>query len=322
MTETSIILVNYNNSGDTIKCLETITDRESRISIVIIDNHSSDAVVQQLEKYLKKSRLNTLLIKNKNNVGFGNANNQGIEYILKKGAVDFVFILNNDTCLHQDTIQILQEALTADERAAIAVPRIAFLDDPSKMWYAGGKINWFKGLPTVYDYGKSIGNSDILTPRYVTFATGCAMMIRSTVLHKIGSFRKEFFAYAEDIEFSLRCVRAGWKIIYVPRAMIEHKVQASMNKVGGEFFPILHPLNVNLAFYVYHIVRNVLITMSLHGKGLNRIKFWIGFPAYWMYKNMQFICTGRIDGIKAFFRGWKDFLILRYSGENLNSETT
>ncbi len=322
MATTSILLINYNNSNDTIDCLESIAVQDSIVGIVIIDNHSADIAVEQLENYLNKCRLNTTLIKNKTNMGFANANNLGIEYILKKGISDFVFILNNDTRIRPETIKTLQEALIADEQAAIAVPRIVFLDDPSKIWYAGGEVNWFRGLPTVYDFGKRIDHTEIVASRYVTFATGCAMMIRSTVLDKLGGFRKEFFAYVEDLEFSLRCIRAGWRIIYVPQTMIEHKVQASLRRPTEAFIPILHPSNVNLAFYVYHIVRNVLITMSLHGRGLNRIKFWIGFPGYWMYKIVQFLRRGRTDAIKAFCRGWKDFLVLKYSGENLDSEIT
>jgi GT2 family glycosyltransferase len=61
-------------------------------------------------------------------------------------------------------------------------------------------------------------------PRPVSALTGCAMLLRATVVRELGGFREDFFAYVEDTELGLRWSRAGWRLLHVPSALVLHKV--------------------------------------------------------------------------------------------------
>lgn len=308
MVDVSIILINYNNSDDTVECIQSIPVKNYIRNIIIIDNHSKKSDIRQLENYLRKDRPDIVLLKNKENVGFGNGCNRAFNYLMENDDGEYILVLNNDTVVKTGAIEKMLDVLAADNKAAIAVPRIVYYDDLSKVWYAGGEVNWYKGLPKIYGYGEDATSMEVMQSRYVTFATGCAMLIRSSVLRELGGFHHSFFMYVEDLEFSLRYRQAGWQIIYVPGALISHKGQGSLRKPKDIFNPILHPENRNLPFYVYHVVKNVLMTMSIYAKGKNRIKFMIGFPVFWVYKNIQYLINGRFDATGAFWKGFKDFI--------------
>jgi GT2 family glycosyltransferase len=317
MVNASVILINYNNSDDTVKCIQSIPVNNYIRNIIIIDNHSKESDIRQLENYLIKGRPGTVLLKNNENVGFGKGCNRAFKYLMENDDGEYILVLNNDTIVKPGAIEKMLEVLAADKKVAIAVPRIVYFDDPSKVWYAGGEVNWYKGLPKIYGYGENASSMEAMQSRYVTFATGCAMLIRSSVLRELGGFHPSFFLYVEDLEFSLRCTQAGWQLIYVPEALIEHKCQGSLRKSEEIFNPILHPKNRNLSLFVYHVVKNVLMTMSAYARGKNRIKFMIGFPVFWIYKNMQYLIHGRFDAARAFWKGIIDFVFRKTKNLNI-----
>jgi GT2 family glycosyltransferase len=63
----------------------------------------------------------------------------------------------------------------------------------------------------------------------VTAASGAAMACRREVWDALGGFAPEFFAYYEDADLSLRCWQRGWRVVYVPAAVVEHRYEFSRN---------------------------------------------------------------------------------------------
>ena len=76
---------------------------------------------------------------------------------------------------------------------------------------------------TVADVERRIG-TDVWQP--CTFLTGCCLLLRVRALQDVGTFREDFFAYVEDVDLSLRLSRAGWRLGWVPRARLAHRVPA------------------------------------------------------------------------------------------------
>ena len=142
--------------------------------------------------------------------------------------------------------------------------------------------------------------------RYVTFASGCAMMFNNTSISKIGGFDEKFFMYVEDLELCIRAQKLGYYIWYSAETFIIHKVYGSSNKTSINL-PGMHPGNPNLAFYTYHTVKNMLLTMHKHLKGLKWLLFILNYSLIMFYKNLGYLLNGRIDGIKAYIKANVDF---------------
>lgn len=231
MKTVTIVVLNWNGWAQTTVCLESINKiRPSKyhLQVVVVDNGSA---TKPLKQAIYKSS-NIKLIHNSENLGFSQGNNIGIEYALKTKS-DFIFLLNNDTTVAQDIVdRLLQVAATTS--AGITGPKIYFSkgkefhkDKYPKhargkvMWYAGGLVDW----NNLYGYHRGVDEVDIgqfeetVTVDYVS---GAAMFIDSKVIHKIGNLDEKYFMYYEDLDFCLRAKRAGFNIIYTPKAIIWH----------------------------------------------------------------------------------------------------
>jgi GT2 family glycosyltransferase len=302
---TTIILINYNNHADTLKCLASISAAGYHNDVVVVDNHSTSPGIEEITEKFP----NTVLIKNKENIGFGRANNIGIEWALKNTNSKFFFILNNDTTIEKGTIQNLEKVLLEDNDVGIATPKIVMMEEPNLLWYGGGTIDWKKGSAKLPGYMEASSNKLAGTSRNVEFASGCAMLVSRYVIEKIGGFDKRFFMYEEDLEFCFRVIQHGRKIWYSSNSVVYHKGQGSLRDEKDSFKAIWSPENPNLPFYMFQITKNRFLNMYMHAKGINRVEFFVFFPCILLLKSLQFLYYWRIDGIKAISSGIKAFWI-------------
>lgn len=306
--KTCVVTVNYKGAEDTAACVASLRESSVPVSIVVVDNTPNDLALEgALSPYP-----DIKLIRAPENLGFGRGNNLGIDWALANIDCEFIFILNNDAMVEADTMQRLEWAMDAHPDAGILAPRIVLAEDPNVLWYGGGEVDWRRGGGIVPGVLGASTAPLAMQSRCITFASGCAMLIRREVLDKIGGFDDRYFMYEEDLEFGLRAQKASYSIWYEPLALVRHIGQGSMRK-GGTFIGLWSPANPRLPFYVYHIVRNRLLTMYLHARNIQRLKFTIGFPMLIMIKLMQFIHHRRWDGVKAIFQGWIAYRQLRHT---------
>lgn len=233
-----IIILNYNGCQNTIECINSIfnSSQESNFKIVVVDNASSDRSKSELSKIK-----DIVFIQNKDNLGYSGGNNAGIWWALENN-FDQILILNNDTIVSKNTVQILSNALNG---FSIVAPKIYFAkgfefhkekyaekDLGSVIWYAGGKIDWENIL------GIHIGVDEVDKGQYdkvreINFATGACLMVKREVFEKIGLFDEKYFLYLEDMDFSKRAKNAGFKIGYIPKSYLWHKNAASIGGSGS-----------------------------------------------------------------------------------------
>ena len=118
MTKIAIIVLNYNGKNDTkelLQSLDKVEKKDFNLEIILIDNGSKDASFD-VSRYQNKINL----IKNKKNIGFAAANNQGIKLALENGA-DYFCLLNNDTIVKEDFIEkAIRELLIPEIKTAAA----------------------------------------------------------------------------------------------------------------------------------------------------------------------------------------------------------
>lgn len=240
----SIVVLNWNRKADTLACLQSLdklrTPADFEVSIYVVDNASTDG---SIEAFSKITTPTFRLIQNKDNLGFAAGNNIGLTQALEDGA-EWLLIINNDTLIDRNFLINLSKVIDRGKNVGVISPKIYFApgfefhrDRYSKalqgsvLWSAGGKMDWDNV------FGVNIGVDDVDRGQFdeqkeIDFATGACICIASKVFEKIGLFNEKYFMYFEDVEFSLRALRAGFKVIYSPKTYLWHKV-AQGSSVGS-----------------------------------------------------------------------------------------
>ncbi len=174
------------------------------------------------------SKYPLVFIQSGDNLGFAGGNNIGIRYALTKGDFDSTILLNNDTVIKRDTISILVNARLEFGEQAIYGGRSYYYSAPEKIWYDGGKFNEWMGRTVHLNMGKlktEVKNSQDI--KEVNFITFCYVLIPKFILEKIGSLDESYFMYGEDLDYSYKAWKSGYKLYHVVNSEVWHKVSAS-----------------------------------------------------------------------------------------------
>jgi len=291
-----VIIVNWNGREDTLTCLDSL-ERSTLppARVIVVDNGSTDGSVPAIrERYPEVEILET-----GENLGFGRANNLGAERFLADPDATHLLLLNNDATVGRETLDRLVQAIEKDRRIGAAVPKIYYTDTPGRLWYAGGSIDWKRG--SVRHRGKGeIDRGQFDNCKPVSFAPGCALLLKREAVEKVGLFDPRYFFQGEDVDLSLRLTRAGYTILYCPQVTVFHKVGSSRQRR-------------NQTFTYYHMVRNRLLTMSKHATWSQWTKFVLFFPLLWGWKALEAaIYAGDPGAWKGILGGILDFATGRY----------
>ena len=249
----SIILVNYNGYRDTIECLQSLREiTYTNHEVIVIDNASTNESVKEIRDFICEGEF---LIPSEVNGGFSAGNNIGIKYALDHEA-DYCLLLNNDTLVEPDFLSALMSVSEDKGRKAVITSKILYNSDRDRIWYAGGDINGITSRTIHYGMGmKDDGNYN--QQKKVSFITGCCMLIPREIIERVGLLKEEFFLYCEDLSYSIEIKRAGYSMIYEPKSIIYHKVNASTKKITDAI--------------IYYSVRNKLYIIRWYYTGLRRI---------------------------------------------------
>lgn len=256
-----IVIVNYNGKKDTLECLVSLMKLETdgeKIEILVVDNGSVDGSVAAIKKEFPKVEI----LENQENLGFAEGNNVGIREALEGGA-DYVMLLNNDTLVEKDCLRELLKAGEKDKKIGVLCPKIYFspgfefhkkrYKDKERgkvFWYAGGKIDW-QNILGIHEGVDEVDYGQYDKQEQIEFATGCAMLVKREVFEKVGLLDRRFFLYLEDLDFSIRVKKAGFKLLFVPKAIVWHKNLGTTRKKGQ-------------ALQAYYYTRNRLLFSLKH----------------------------------------------------------
>jgi hypothetical protein len=279
-----------NQPALTVACVESLQHcTYSNLEIIVVDQASKDNSVE----LLKKQFPNIKLIANKVNLGFTGGNNLG----MLNSTGDYFFLLNNDTEVEPGFLEPLIDALEADPSAGAASPLIRFYSDKNKIQYAGGppKIDLIRGRNSwrgwMTDYP---GN--YITTESTTAAHGAAFLIKVKAAAEVGLLDDDFFIYFEELDWSLRIIKGGFTILFVPASEVYHKESMTMPKE--------HPFRVRL------MTRNRILLSRKH---LNAVVFFfslmyaslISFPR----NCVRYIIARNKELLKAYTKGFYQGLI-------------
>lgn len=227
MPDLSIIIVNYNVKEFILNSLDSIKKSSDgfEVETIVIDNASKDGSVEAIAKQFPEVNL----IASNENLGFGKANNLGLE----KAKGKYILLLNPDTILKEDTIAKMIEFFEKNKDAGLAGCKVLNPDGTLQLpcrrsfpgpWTAFTKVS---GLSKLFPKNKLFAKYNLTyldeNKTYeVDAVSGSFMMLRREVYEKIGGFDPQFFMYGEDLDLCYRVQKAGYKVYYVHSTEIIH----------------------------------------------------------------------------------------------------
>ncbi|MFC2133296.1 glycosyltransferase [Bacteroidota bacterium] len=266
MKDLSIIIVNYNVKEFLLNSIKSIRDASGKISteIIVVDNASEDGSVEAVKKKFPKVKL----IANKENIGFGAANNLGLE----KAKGKFILFLNPDTIVNKDTFNILIKFFNDNPDAGMAGCKVLNPDGSLQLACRRGfpgpwtTLTKLTGLSTLFPKSKlfaryNLTYLDANETYEVDAISGAFMMMRKEAYENIGGFDPQFFMYGEDLDLCYRIQKAGYKVYYVHSTEIIHYKGESTKRSSIDetnvFYKAMH-LFVNKHFSSSFILKIIL----------------------------------------------------------------
>jgi GT2 family glycosyltransferase len=230
----SAVVISYNGIDFIADCINSLKAELAGYTgeIIIIDNNSTDGSLEYIEKHHPDVRL----IKNKRNLGFARAVNQGIE----AARYEFLWLLNQDLRIRPECLKILLECYHTLDRPGMIGPRLVGFD---------GQIQRFCRRFPRYQYlifeltglaylfprsrrfnGWKMGEFDHTFSRPAEQPMGAAMLVARKTIDDIGMLDESFGIFFNDVDFCYRMSRAGYTNFYCAEAVIEHYGGGSVSR--------------------------------------------------------------------------------------------
>lgn len=248
----SVIIVSFNVRHFLEQCLTSVQNALQGMEgeVFVVDNDSSDGSVQMVEMRFP----NVSLIANKTNVGFSKANNQAI--LQSKG--EYVLLLNPDTVVEEDTFRKCVSFMDCHpEAGGLGVRMIDgkgnFLPESKRGMPSPSVAFWkISGLSSLFPKSRVFGKYHLgYLPEdethEVDILAGAFMLMRKSVLDKVGLLDEAFFMYGEDIDLSYRITQGGYKNYYFPGTRIIHYKGESTKKSSVNYVLVFYKAMVIFA---------------------------------------------------------------------------
>lgn len=311
---TAIILLNYNGWRDTILCIESLQALgDQPYSVFIVDNASTDGSHAELLAYIKHnySRLgyaefvtdkewenqveisNTQpdrsihLIQSGTNGGFAFGNNVGIKRAIECNTFNYFWLLNSDTIVESNALRPMINEFNRDEKIGMVGSVLIYMDTKQIIQAVGG-VEFYNHLAR----GDQIGNGANIAQakdfsknaESLSYIAGASLLISSDFIKDVGLMTEHYFLYFEELDWSLRAKKKGYRLSVALDSVVFHKEGASIGTSSKNTRSLLseYYLSRNLIMCYRHLLpiflpfalfRNIVNGIKLIKKGdFNRIK--------------------------------------------------
>jgi GT2 family glycosyltransferase len=208
----SVIVVNFNGLRYLDACLSSLMAQTyGSFEVILVDNGSGDGSAEHAKKNFPRVRV----IETGENLGFASANNIGI----RAAGGEFIATLNNDTEVSPAWLEELVGAMSPGD-VGMCASKMLRMDDHTIIDSTGIMVSrsgacWDRGM-FERDEGQYETVEEVFGP-----CAGAALY-RKRMLDEAGLFDDDFISYMEDTDLAFRCRLAGWKCLYVPKAVVYH----------------------------------------------------------------------------------------------------
>lgn len=225
------------------------------------------------------------------NRGFAGGNNVGLRFLLANRPGGYVWLLNNDMVVAPDALDHMIQLASSDPHLGAIGATLLEYGSPNLIQEAGGWrfVPW-QGLPRAHSAtGKVRGSDEGIRPDHLDYITMGCLLAPLDAVRRVGLIDERFFMYGEDIDYSLRLKRAGYRIAFAPAAEVWHKGSASA--VAGS------------STHDYNLVRSALLLVQKFYPHL--LPFTFGYLLYRCV--LPKAVRGQWDRMSVVVRAFRDF---------------
>jgi GT2 family glycosyltransferase len=215
----AVIILNWNGCQDTLDCIRSL-QRSSypHYRILVVDNGSSDDSVSTL----RQSFAEIEILETGTNLGFAGGVNAGMRHVLQYQAVEYIWLLNNDTLVQADSLDLLRQFAHRHPRVGVLGCTLVDAHRPDVVQSLGGEyFCLWSGIPRP--------TTPHRPPNYIC---GASMFVRRSCIEQCGFLDADYFFYFEDMEFCFRIRQRNWEVATVDQVVIRHKGSASIGAKG------------------------------------------------------------------------------------------
>jgi len=211
----SVIVVNF-NGRDFLKILfpSLLKTNYEKFEIILVDNASSDGSIEYVRGNFKDERIS--IVENDKNYGPAAARNIGF----KKSGGEYIVFLDNDTEVDGEWLVELVKVFESDSKIAVAQCKLLNMVERNRFDHAG---DYLTPLGILYERShQGIDRGQFNKTEDIFSAKSAATMIRSQVYKELGMYDSDYFIFMEETDFCFRVWLAGYRVVFVPRAIVWH----------------------------------------------------------------------------------------------------
>lgn len=289
-----VVIVTYNAIPWIDKCIKSCVMSSYKNTVIVVDNNSKDDTVEFIKKHFE----DVVMLGQTDNFGFGRGNNIGLEYALGHGA-DFVYLLNQDAWLENDTIEILVSCSLKNKCYGLLSPLQLKANgsefDPAFVNYILANKTAMKGYIT------DMLNNRVRDIYDIPFFQAAHWFLTSECVKEVGGFSDVFKHYGEDDNYIHRIIKKGYKIGIVPnsRAVHDHNYKAHGASLQSRVFDK----------YTYWLIKACNPNKNIKYKLYFLFLYYCSTPFYYLL--MCFFKTLKLQTNSYFFYTAKPSKIIR-----------
>lgn len=229
-----VVILNFRNALDTVECVKSVLNSDySFLRVYVVDNDSADGSLETIAREFGGEAPRVRIIASVENGGFSKGNNQGVRRAVEDGA-DFVWILNNDTKVSPECARRLVECWRRNDRASQKIgpigAKVLDFDYPHRVQGIGGKFSLIKGSTSHIAEGAMDDDSicEAWASSTCDYAMGVSLFVSSGFLAEVGLLCEDYFLYFEELDWSRRASKFGWKPGVCLEATVYHRGGATI----------------------------------------------------------------------------------------------
>lgn len=227
MPAIAVVILNWNGKSLLEKFLPSVTAFSKEASVYIIDNGSTDDSIS----FVSKNYSEITIIQNKQNLGFCEGYNQGLESI----SADYYILLNSDIEVTPNWLKGPIELMEANEKIAACQPKIKAFNNKKEFEYAGAAGGYIDKYGFPFCKGRVFNALEEDNGQYnenaqILWASGAALFIRADIYKQLKGLDSSFFAHMEEIDLCWRINNIGKEVWYCASSEVFHVGGATLDK--------------------------------------------------------------------------------------------
>lgn len=286
----SIIILNYNTQDLLRQCLTSLIEnckacfeqvflRKVKIEnceyeVIVVDNASSDGSPEMVKKEFPQAKL----IANPENWGFAKGNNVA----LRQAQGKYILLLNSDTVVEKETLPRMIKFMEENPKVGVATCRVELADGSLDLACHRGfptpwaSLTYFLGLEKLFPKSRIFGRYHLgFLPldkiHEIDSPVGAFYLLKKEVINQVGLLDEDYFMYGEDLDWSFRIKKAGWKLVYYPHVKIIHLKRKSGLQKEGKIADEVRELRRKTMTHFYEAMR-----LFYQKNYRDKYPFWVG----------------------------------------------